>query len=92
MGPIRNPRWEQKWTEGYVIVSNPLCAALCAIFQGQPTKYTSGFFTSILPLIVFLLPIFTEAFPTDKATHLSNGIRFCVITLLLYISFTMMSN
>jgi hypothetical protein len=22
MGPIRNPRWEQKWTEGYVIVSN----------------------------------------------------------------------
>jgi hypothetical protein len=22
MGPIRNPRWEQKRTEGYVIVSN----------------------------------------------------------------------
>jgi hypothetical protein len=22
MGPIRNPRWEQKWTEGYVIVSS----------------------------------------------------------------------
>ena len=22
MGPIRNLRWEQKWTEGYVIVSN----------------------------------------------------------------------
>ena len=22
MGPIRNPRWEQQWTEGYVIVSN----------------------------------------------------------------------
>jgi hypothetical protein len=21
MGPIRNPPWEQKWTEGYVIVS-----------------------------------------------------------------------
>ena len=21
MGLIRNPRWEQKWTEGYVIVS-----------------------------------------------------------------------
>jgi hypothetical protein len=21
MGPIRNPGWEQKWTEGYVIVS-----------------------------------------------------------------------
>jgi hypothetical protein len=21
MGPIRNPRWEQKWTEGYAIVS-----------------------------------------------------------------------
>jgi hypothetical protein len=24
MGPIRNPRWEQKQTEGYVIVSTPL--------------------------------------------------------------------
>ena len=22
MGPIRNPRWEQQWTEGYVIVSS----------------------------------------------------------------------
>jgi hypothetical protein len=22
MGPIRNPRWEQKQTEGYVIVSS----------------------------------------------------------------------
>jgi hypothetical protein len=22
MGPMRNPRWEQKRTEGYVIVSN----------------------------------------------------------------------
>jgi hypothetical protein len=23
MGPIRNPRWEQKRTDGYVIVSTP---------------------------------------------------------------------
>jgi hypothetical protein len=28
MGPIRNPRWEQKRTEGYVIVSN---ATICNI-------------------------------------------------------------
>ena len=25
MGPVRNPRWEQKWTEGYVIVSTWAC-------------------------------------------------------------------
>ena len=25
MGPIRNPRWEQKRTEGYVIISSVMC-------------------------------------------------------------------
>jgi hypothetical protein len=25
MGPIRNPRWEQKRTKGYVIVSSVVC-------------------------------------------------------------------
>ena len=28
MGPIRNPRWEQKRTEGYVIVSTSRCRYL----------------------------------------------------------------
>jgi hypothetical protein len=29
MGPIRNPRWEQKRTEGYVIVSNLVVELVC---------------------------------------------------------------
>jgi len=41
--------------------------------------------------LVFFLPIFTEALSTEKATYLSHGIWFCVITLSLYISFTLMS-
>jgi hypothetical protein len=34
MRPIRNPRWEQKRTEGYVIVSN--------IFHASVNEYTSS--------------------------------------------------
>jgi hypothetical protein len=29
MGPIRNTRWEQKRTEGYVIVSNLVVELVC---------------------------------------------------------------
>jgi hypothetical protein len=33
MGPIRNPRWEQKRTEGYVIVSNTDPAIILSMFM-----------------------------------------------------------
>jgi hypothetical protein len=36
MGPIRNPRWEQKWTEGYVIVSNKHTVATLEKFPFFP--------------------------------------------------------
>ena len=41
MGPIRNPRWEQKRTEGYVIVStfNSACVNLKIIKFGN--EFTS---------------------------------------------------
>ena len=35
MGPIRNPRWEQKRTEGYVIVSKTIRIANPWISKGQ---------------------------------------------------------
>jgi len=49
-----------------------------------------GFFTSTIPVNEFLLPIFTEALSTEKATYpmVSN---FVLVTMSLYISFTMMS-
>ena len=55
-------------------LSSPLHAALCAIWLEHPTKYKSGFFTSTLLLIEFLLPIVTEELSTEKETHLSHGI------------------
>jgi hypothetical protein len=33
MGPIRNPRWEQKRTEGYVIVSNHVGPNTVCVYQ-----------------------------------------------------------
>jgi hypothetical protein len=59
---------------------HPLRDALCAIWQVQPR-----FFTSTLPLLAlieFLLPIFTEALSTEKATHISEFCVFCDTTYL----------
>jgi hypothetical protein len=39
MGPIRNPRWEQKRTEGYVIVSTPGAIHTGRFFVLIPLKW-----------------------------------------------------
>jgi hypothetical protein len=39
MGPIRNPRWEQKWTEGYVIVSTVTWPTLSIFTQNSDNHF-----------------------------------------------------
>ena len=46
MGPIRNPRWEQKRTEGYVIVSKLIVRSLQAFLE--PAIVSSMFMLSFL--------------------------------------------
>ena len=62
MGPIRNPRWEQKRTEGYVIVSTRrpvLSLVLRGIF---PKSLTSGQLHYSDVMILFDLYIIFELF------------------------------
>ena len=46
MGPIRNPRWEQKRTEGYVIVSKRKCVndELLSYFQVEAPIHRPSLF------------------------------------------------
>ena len=46
MGPIRNPRWEQKRTEGYVIVSKLIVRSLQAFIE--PVIVSSMFMLSFI--------------------------------------------
>ena len=51
----------------------PLCAALCAIWQGQPTKYTSGFFTSTLPTYLSLYVLHYVPYGKDSQQNTHQG-------------------
>jgi hypothetical protein len=83
MGPIHIPRWEQKRTEGYVIVSRPACVSqgLCSALQRrqvslpvpQPTPFSAHSATLWEMIVNCLVEKVSDCFlmPNEKFTAIS---------------------
>ena len=71
MGPIRNPRWEQKRTEGYVIVSSrypalPFSRPLQSKIVFSVSHPTLAFLYQIDFFQLVLVPIMHEILATER--------------------------